>query len=113
MQVVSRSIVSFFDCYDILVLPVYRHAPIKIGEWENLEPEMAIAKIIDWIAPCPASNASGLPAIALPVGFDERGLPVGVQLVGRPAAEGLLICLAAQLEAELKWQDRRPAIAIF
>lgn len=113
MQVISRSIVAFFDRYDVLILPVYRHGPIKIGEWKDLEPEEAIAKIVDWIAPCPAVNASGLPAIALPVGFDGEGLPVGVQLVGRPAAEGVLIRLAARLESELNGQSQHPAIAVF
>jgi amidase len=58
-----------------------------------------VQKIIDWIAPCPPCNASGLPAIALPVGQDQIGLPIGVQLIGKPANEATLIALAAQLEA--------------
>jgi amidase len=68
-------------------------------------------KIIGWIAPCPPFNASGLPAIALPTGFDHAtGLPVGVQLVGRPAAEATLIALAAQLEAAKPWIGNRPPL---
>jgi amidase len=99
MQIISRQIVSFFEQFDVLVLPVYRHQPIKIGQWADLSPAETVQKIIDWVANCPPCNASGLPAIALPVGQDQLGLPIGVQLIGKPADEATLITLAAQLEA--------------
>jgi amidase len=98
MQILSRQIVSFFDQIDILVLPVYLHSAMKIGEWSQLKPDETLQKIINWIAPCPLANATGLPAIALPMGFDDQGLPLSVQLVGKPAAEAMLISIAAQLE---------------
>lgn len=110
MQVVARQIVAFFDTVDVLVLPVYLHSPIRVGEWANLSPEETFQNIIRWVAPCPAANATGQPAIALPVGFDELGLPISVQLVGRPAAETTLISLAAQLEAAKPWIQHRPAL---
>ncbi|WP_414583201.1 amidase [Scytonema sp. PCC 10023] len=110
MQMVARQIVAFFDTVDVLVLPVYLHSPIRVGEWANLSPEETFQNIIRWVAPCPAANATGQPAIALPVGFDELGLPISVQLVGRPAAETTLISLAAQLEAAKPWIHHRPAL---
>ena len=110
MQVVARQIVAFFDTVDVLVLPVYLHSPIRVGEWANLSPEETFQNIIRWVAPCPAANATGQPAIALPIGFDELGLPISVQLVGRPAAETTLISLAAQLEAAKPWIQHRPAL---
>ncbi|KAB8314161.1 amidase [Tolypothrix campylonemoides VB511288] len=110
MQMVARQIVAFFDTVDVLVLPVYLHSPIRVGEWANLSPEETFQNIIRWVAPCPAANATGQPAIALPVGFDELGLPISVQLVGRPAAETTLISLAAQLEAAKPWIQHRPAL---
>lgn len=110
MQVVARQIVATFDTIDVLVLPVYLHSPIRVGEWANLSPEETFQNIIRWVAPCPAANATGQPAIALPVGFDELGLPISVQLVGRPAAETTLISLAAQLEAAKPWIQHRPAL---
>jgi amidase len=110
MQIVSRSIVAFFDTFDVLVLPVYLHSPIRVGEWANLSPEQTFEKIINWVAPCPVANATGLPAIALPVGFDSNGLPLSVQLIGKPAAESTLISLAAQLEAANPWIQHRPAL---
>lgn len=111
MQIISRQIVAFFEKYDVLVLPVYLHQPIRIGQWENLSPQESIEKMINWVAPCPPCNASGLPAMTIPTGFDEKGLPVAVQLIGRPADEITLIALAKQLEALNPWSHHRPAIA--
>lgn len=99
MQAIARRIVSFFDHYDVLVLPVYLHPQILVGEWADLDPELALEKITKWIAPCPPFNAAGLPVIALPTGIGPGGLPIGVQLVGKPAAEATIIALAAQLES--------------
>ncbi|EAZ89318.1 amidase [Crocosphaera chwakensis] len=98
MQIFSRQLVAFFDDFDVLLLPVYLHQPIKVGEWSDLSPQETLDKIGNWIAPCPAFNASGLPVITLPMAQDEKGLPVGIQLVGKPADELTLIRLAAQLE---------------
>jgi amidase len=102
MQAIARRIVAFFDRFDALILPVYLHQPIRIGEWAELSPQETIDRIVRWIAPCPPFNASGLPAIALPTGFDDGGLPTGLQIVGKPAAETTIIALAAQLERSRK-----------
>jgi len=99
MQVISRRIVGFFEKFDVLVLPTYLHSPIRVGEWADLSCEETLQRIINWIAPCPPFNASGLPAIALPAILDNNGVPVGIQIIGRPAAEATLIALAAQMEA--------------
>lgn len=99
MQAIARSIVSFFDRYDVLILPVYLHGQIRVGEWADLDPELTLEKITNWIAPCPPFNAAGLPVVALPTGLGSNGLPLGVQIVGKPAAEATIITLAAQLEA--------------
>jgi amidase len=99
MQVISRRSVGFFEKFDVLVLPTYLHSPIRVGEWADLSCEETLQRIINWIAPCPPFNASGLPAIALPAILDNNGLPVGIQIIGRPAAEATLIALAAQMEA--------------
>jgi amidase len=108
MQMVARKIVKFFDNIDVVVMPVYLHSPIRVGEWAALNPEAIFDNIVRWIAPCPAANATGQPAISLPVGFDEKGLPVSVQLIGKPAAENTIISLAAQLEAANPMYEKRP-----
>ena len=111
MQRISRRIVGFFDQVDVLVLPVYLHSTIRVGEWVKLRPSKTMEKIIHWVAPCPPFNATGQPAIALPTGFGPNGLPIGVQLVGRPGDEATLISLAADLEAVGSWSQHRPAFA--
>jgi amidase len=55
-------------------------------------------------------NATGQPAVNLPLHWTSAGLPIGVMLVGRPAGEAALFALSAQIEAALPWSDRHPAI---
>jgi aspartyl-tRNA(Asn)/glutamyl-tRNA(Gln) amidotransferase subunit A len=54
-------------------------------------------------------NYLGLPALALPAGFDESGMPVGLQLVGRPGSEALLLQIAVGLQERTDWHGRVPA----
>jgi amidase len=112
MQIIARRIVAFFDNFDVLVLPVFMHPTIRVGEWAELPPEETVAKVINWVAPCPPFNASGQPSIAIPFCFNSAtGLPLGVQLIGRPAAEATLISLAAQIEAAKPWMQHRPTLS--
>ena len=57
-----------------------------------------------------AWNVTGQPAISVPAPSLHEGLPLGVQLIGRPSDEATLIALAAQLEAEVGWPERRPPV---
>ena len=56
------------------------------------------------------SNLTGLPALSLPVGFDKGGLPLAIQLIGRPFEEATLFRVAAALEADLGLTDRHPKL---
>jgi len=58
----------------------------------------------------PLFNYTGQPAIALPAGFGSDGLPLGVQLVGRPGAEDVLYSLAGQIETAQPWAGERPPL---
>ena len=58
----------------------------------------------------PIWNHTGQPAAAIPAGFTAAGMPRSVTLVGRPDDESTLISLAAQIEAERPWADRRPPL---
>jgi aspartyl-tRNA(Asn)/glutamyl-tRNA(Gln) amidotransferase subunit A len=53
-------------------------------------------------------NYLGLPALAVPAGFDRRGLPVGLQIVGRPGGEASLLEVGVRLQARSDWHSRVP-----
>lgn len=112
LQAFSRKVVKLFDDYDVLLTPTYMHPTIRVGEWKNLSSAMTLQKIIEWIGPCPPFNASGQPAISIPGGFDSKGLPIGIQLVGRPADEVTILALAAQLEQAMPWRHQHPEMAV-
>ncbi|NJR66631.1 MAG: amidase, partial [Leptolyngbyaceae cyanobacterium CRU_2_3] len=113
LQMASRQIVSFFDRYDALLLPTYLYPAIQVSQWADLSPAETLERLIHWIAPCPLANTTGQPAIALPTGtFTPEGLPLGIQIMGRPADEATLIALAAQIEQARPWKQDRPRWAI-
>ncbi|MDP9366515.1 MAG: amidase family protein, partial [Chloroflexota bacterium] len=56
-------------------------------------------------------NATGQPVLAVPCGFDRLGLPIGLQIAGRPFAEATICRIGAAYEAATEWHTRRPAFA--
>ena len=98
--------------WDLLLSPTLMEPPTRIGEYRN-DPAMPMAPMIraaQVVAFTPPFNASGQPAISLPMHWTTDGLPVGVQLVAAYAREDVLIRVAAQLEQAQPWAHRRPAI---
>jgi amidase len=102
---------EFFHRHDVLLTPVNAVPPWRAGQWEGLGAVrtflgMAQAQPVF----CGEWNLTGQPAISIPGGTSADGMPIGVMIVGRHGAEATLLGLAAQLEAELRWTDRRPPI---
>ena len=67
--------------------------------------ERAVAPMTPFTAVC---NATGVPAMSVPLEWIDDGLPIGMHFVGRFGAEEMLYSLAAQLEQARPWRDRRP-----
>ncbi|MBD2071342.1 amidase [Leptolyngbya sp. FACHB-671] len=111
LHTIARRIVSDLSKIDVLVLPVVMHPTLRVGEWAKLTAAKELENIIQWITPCPPFNVTGQPAIAIPSGFTPNGLPLGVQLVGRPGDETTIIALAAQIETARPWSQNRPMLA--
>ena len=61
-----------------------------------------------WMEVVAGPTMAGLPAISVPAGFDARGLPMGLQLVGRPNGELALLRIARAYELATQWVQRRP-----
>jgi Asp-tRNA(Asn)/Glu-tRNA(Gln) amidotransferase A subunit family amidase len=104
--------VRFFDHYDCLVTPTVATPPTPIGRFDSPEEPLNEFFMAGTFAPFTAMwNSTGQPAMSMPLFWDELGLPVGVQVVGRPGAEATLFRLAAQLEQARPWRDRRPPVS--
>jgi amidase len=112
LQLIARSTVAFFADYDVLMTPVLATRPLPIGELHGCgEEPLADLHRSGRFAPYTALfNVTGQPALSLPVGFGEDGLPTSVQLVGHPLGEETLLQVAAQFEAARPWADRRPLL---
>ena len=111
----ARTVTSWWADYDVLITPTLAKPAIEIGALQPKEGEPPIQMLMnsaDWVPFTPVWNVTGQPAISLPLHQTASGLPVGVQLVGPPAGEELLISLSAQIEAARPWADRRPALAV-
>jgi amidase len=114
LRAYSRRVVRWWADHDLLLTPTLAQPPLPHGALgaEPGEPAMAaIYKGMRFVPFCPAANITGQPAISLPLHESADGLPIGVQLIGKPFAEATLIRLAAQLEQARPWADRRPPVS--
>ncbi len=105
------------DGWDLLLTPTLAAPPLPIGALydadDGISPDNPMAPSIragQFVAFTPQFNATGQPAINLPLHWNEAGLPIGVQLVAAYGREDLLIQVAAQLEAAAPWADHRPPV---
>jgi amidase len=112
LQAFARRFVSFLQPYDAVLTPALAERPLALGTLDTAAPEpMSTFTRSGLFTPfTPVLNATGQPAISVPLFQGEDGLPLAVQLIGRPAGEGQLLALAAQLEASRPWSERRPTI---
>lgn len=134
MQRVSREVAGFFNRYDILLTPTVATPPFPTGalqptpkeekllstlgmlgsgrafRWAGAMDQMA-EKVFDWIPWTPLANASGQPAMSVPLCWNTEGLPIGMHFIGRYGDEATLYRLAGQLEKARPWFGRLPPVA--
>lgn len=112
MQLMTRSVAQWHDDYDLWLTPTLGQPPLRIGtiDINESDPEKAFEPILNYVAFTPLENATGQPAISLPLHWTPDGLPVGLHFAARVGEEATLIRLASQLEVAAPWADRRPPI---
>jgi amidase len=113
LQRYSRELIAFLSPYDALLTPALAERPVPIGEIDSTadDPARTFARSGEFTPFTAIANVTGQPAISVPLYEGEDGLPLAVQFMGRPAGEGTLLALAAQLEASSPWADRRPELS--
>jgi amidase len=101
---------SIFDIVDVVLAPTTAQPPPLARSFDRLD---GLATDRAMIRACPVTwpwNVLGWPSINVPAGFTSDGLPIGVQLMGPANSEGMLISLAAELEAVCGWVSKQPQV---
>jgi amidase len=102
---------ALFDSFDVLITPVMGGTALPIRRWEGKGALRTVLGMSRFYPYCVPWNHLGNPAMSVPTGFANDGMPLAVQIIGRPGDESTLISLAAQLEAERPWAQSRPPIS--
>jgi Asp-tRNA(Asn)/Glu-tRNA(Gln) amidotransferase A subunit family amidase len=128
-----RRLAEFHSAHDLLLTPTLATPPPKVGAFDIPKPLLVASKallatrtagvlshlgIVDriveenlaWVPYTQLANLTGRPASSVPLHWTADGLPLGVQFVAAPGGEGVLLSLAAQLEAAHPWAERRPSL---
>jgi amidase len=110
MQIAGRRAIVATAGYDALLTPTLGLPPQKVEFFTEEGDVMANLRRQASFTPFTQMyNLTGQPAISLPLHWTADGVPIGVSLIGRPAGEGPLIALSAQLEEARPWADRKPS----
>ena len=102
---------AIFDSHDVLMTPVMGGTALPVRRWEGRGALWTLLGMSRFYPYCIPWNHLGNPAMSVPAGFAADGMPLAVQIVGRPGDEPTLLSLASQLESERPWADRRPPIS--
>jgi amidase len=102
---------SIFDDVDVVITPGTALGPSRIGQYQRRGGVTTLAMVSARVPFQAIFNATGQPAAVVPWGLDNDGLPVSVQLVGRPSDEATLLSLSHQIEVARPWAHRRPPVS--
>jgi amidase len=112
---IGRQVGAFFQQHDLLLTPTLGALPARLGVYQpqaELEPRELFSSWSQLESFLPVFNATGHPAISLPLHQSDGGLPTGMQLVGRFGDEATLLRVAAQLERAAPWAGRVPPLHV-
>src|SRR5215216_951462 len=103
LQALARGLVAFFAEYDLLLTPALAERPLAIGDCNGVgeDPMADLARSGRFTPFTSLYNVTGQPAMSVPLGFGDDGLPTAAQLIAKPLGEDTLLQVAAQMEAAL------------
>ncbi|AYG04355.1 amidase [Gryllotalpicola protaetiae] len=116
LRAFERRFIARLAPFDAVLTPTLAMTPRPNGWWDQADMAHNFEQQCQYTPFTSMVNVSGLPAISVPVHQTEAtpdapvGLPMGVQLIGRPGGERTLLALAAQLERKFRWRFRRPPV---
>ena len=112
LQMMGRQIGMFHETYDLWLTPTLGSPPVELGHFNSTEeqPMLGFERAADFVPFTPVQNATGQPAMNVPLYWNDEGLPIGVHFVAKLGDEGTLFRLAAQLEEARPWAQRRPPV---
>src|SRR4051794_34145051 len=105
---VADRIGEMFAAHDVVMTPMMSRPAVRAGVMEGRGATVTYLWESGWVPFCVLWNSTGQPAASVPAGFSDDGLPLAVQIVGRPHDETTLLSLAAQIEDARPWTQRRP-----
>ena len=108
---VAERIQSIFDDVDVVITPGNATGPSRIGAYQRRGGVSSLLLVSQRVPFFEIWNLTGQPAAAVPWGLDGGGVPLSIQLVGRPSDEATLLALSAQIEAARPWAHRRPPVS--
>jgi amidase len=107
-QSYARSVATFWNDHDVLVVPTLPDPPLELGIIGGPNSDAArMGRVVTFLWPF---DITGQPAMSLPLSWNAAGVPIGVQLVAAYGREDVLLRLGAQIEAAQPWADRRPPV---
>jgi amidase len=108
---IAARVQSIFDDVDVVITPGTAARPFRIGAFQRRGAIATLQLVSSRVPFQEIFNVTGQPAAVVPWGLDGDGLPVSVQLVGRPFEEATLLRLATQMETARPWAGRRPPVS--
>ena len=113
IQRIARDIARFFLDYDILMTPTLGEPPVELGTFDSPpdDPLKGWRRSAQFVPFTPVFNATGQPAMSVPLYWNDEGLPIGTHFIGRFGDEATLFRIAAQLEDARPWKQRRPPVS--
>ncbi|MDE2364801.1 MAG: amidase [Hyphomicrobiales bacterium] len=108
---ISRALAEFFVDVDVFLSPTLCLPPLKLGVLDTMGDLKNISPVLAEYMPGTAMfNMSGQPAMSVPLAWNKAGLPLGMMFAAKFGDEATLFRLAAQLEQERPWKDRKPGV---